>query len=536
MKKIFKAFFLVIFLLLFSALVASCSQQVKNRDLLEAERLLWQKNDSVALLLEAAESAHLSAADKQLAVLLRSFFRYGGDKPIDIEPLSQSIAFFAENGAWSRAGLGYYLRGAELVRAAQNDSAIVDLKRAEKALQQADTVADMLWGHLYYTEGTVFEQEEMNEVAFVCYQKALPYFQRCDVLYAISTFCALGRVTNHRPMRYFQKALDLADSVCDQPDLHTIVAGSIVGNAQQMPYSDLTIDFYRKLAPKYPYYNALLAEVFLGRDELDSCKRYINLLAVAGAQDYKISFLQALYLNRSGQSSEAFAVLGRAYAQLERQQYNKNRLETYKILHRFDVSEEREKSQFLTAKMAQQRAVLLAALFAVLFVLSVVVGFCIVFVQKNRAQRRRIIAEQEKELNLLRFRIECTIKMNVDTNLGKYTLEQLPANIRDIVRQTTYCGNRWKVLRDELSAVYGRFFAVLRKNYPKLTDKDILIACLLGLKFKNREIILLLWMNENTFYRRRDLLKERMNLPDPKTLDETCQSLMVAAFSGRRRR
>lgn len=126
--------------------------------------------------------------------------------------------------------------------------------------------------------------------------------------------------------------------------------------------------------------------------------------------------------------------------------------------------------------------------------------------------------------------------MNVDTNLGKYTLEQLPANIRDIVRQTTYCGNRWKVLRDELSAVYGRFFAVLRKNYPKLTDKDILMACLLGLKFKNREIILLLWMNENTFYRRRDLLKERMNLLDPKTLDETCQSLMVAAFSGRRRR
>ena len=181
MEKIFKAFFQSFFLLLFSAFFASCSQQVKNRDLLEAERLLWLKNDSAALLLEAAESAHLSAADNQLAVLLRSFFRYGSDKPIDIEPLTQSIAFFAENGAWHRAGLGYYLRGAELVRAAQNDSAIIDLKRAEKALQQADTVADMLWGHLYYTEGTLFEQEEMNEVAFVCYQKALFSAVRCAV-------------------------------------------------------------------------------------------------------------------------------------------------------------------------------------------------------------------------------------------------------------------------------------------------------------------------------------------------------------------
>ncbi len=536
MKKIFKAFFRLNFLFFFSLLLAACNQQVKNRDLLEAERLLWQKTDSAALLLEAAESAHLRVADKQLAVLLRSFFRYGGDKPVDIEPLSQSIAFFAENGSWSRAGLGYYLRGAELVREAQNDSAIVDLMRAEKALLQADTVADMLFGRLYYTEGTVFEQEEMNEVAFACYQRALPYFQRCDVLYAISTFCALGRMADHRPTRYFQQALHLADSVCKQPDLHTIVAGNIVGNAQQMAYSDLTIDFYRKLAPKYPYYNVLLAEAFLYRNELDSCKRYIDLLALAGVQDHKISFLQALYLNRSGQSSDAFAALGRAYTQLERQQYNKNRLETYRILHRFDVNEEREKNQFLTEKMAQQRAILLAVLFAVLFVLSVVVGFCVVFAQRNRAQRRRIIAEQEKELNLLRFRIECTIKMNVDTNLGKYTLEQLPTNIRDIVRQTTYCGNRWKVLRDELVAVYGRFFAVLRKNYPNLTDKDILIACLLGLKFKNREIILLLWMNENTYYRRRDLLKERMNLPDPKTLDEICQSHIAAAFSGRRRR
>lgn len=103
-----------------------------------------------------------------------------------------------------------------------------------------------------------------------------------------------------------------------------------------------------------------------------------------------------MYLNRSGQSSEAFAALGRAYAQLERQQYNKNRLETYRILHRFDANEEREKSQFLTAKMAQQRAVLLAALFAVLFVLSVVVGFCIVFVQKNRRSGGGLLPNRRK--------------------------------------------------------------------------------------------------------------------------------------------
>ncbi len=91
-------------------------------------------------------------------------------------------------------------------------------------------------------------------------------------------------------------------------------------------------------------------------------------------------------------------------------------------------------------------------------------------------------------------------------------------------------------MHDELSAAYGRFFAMLRKNYPNLTDKDILIACLLGLDFKNREIILLLWMNENTFYRRRDLLKERMNLPRSQALNEKCQEMMSAAFSWLRKR
>ncbi len=63
-----------------------------------------------------------------------------------------------------------------------------------------------------------------------------------------------------------------------------------------------------------------------------------------------------------------------------------------------------------------------------------------------------------------------------------------------------------------------------------------MIACLLGLDFKNREIILLLWMNENTFYRRRDLLKERMNLPRSQALNEKCQEMMSAAFSWLRKR
>ncbi len=478
----------------------------------------------------------MNMADEHLEALLRSFFRYCGDKPVAIERLSLSLAFFEEEEAWGRVGLGYYVLGAELVRVAQNDSAIVALKRAERALQQADTVADMLWGQLYYADGTVFEQDGIREVALAYYRKALPYFRRCNTLYAISTLCAMGRVATDRPARYFQQALELTDSVSGQHNLYALVAGNIASDAQQVPYSDLTIDFYRKLAPKFPYYNVLLAEAFLGRNELDSCKHYIDLLALAGVPDYKISFQQALYLNRRGQSSDAFAALCCAYAQLERQQYNKNRLETYRLLRRFDVNEEREKNQFLTRQFAGQRAVLLVALSVVLFVLSVVVGLCVVFVQKNRAQRRRIIAEQEKELNLLCFRIECTIKMNVDTNLGKYTLAQLPANIRDIVNQTTYCGMRWKVLHDELSAAYGRFFAMLRKNYPNLTDKDILIACLLGLDFKNREIILLLWMNENTFYRRRDLLKERMNLPRSQALNEKCQEMMSAAFSWLRKR
>ena len=530
MYKIFKLFLVGNFVAYFLVLLCSCVRHAENENVLRAEHYLWQNRDSALLLLTKTESERLCAADEHVATMLRAFFNYCGDRPIDLESLSQTITFFMENEAWNRAGLGYYIRGSEYIRLLQNDSAIMDLKCAEKVLQMADTVPDMQWGQLYYAEGTIFEQEGMGEVAFACYDKALLYFKRCNALYVINTLCALGRVATDNPVDYFRQALAVADSVGSQVDVLPLVAGYIAGDACQLPCSDMTLDFYRALAPKYPYYTALLAEAFLCRGELDSCKYYTDVFAEVvdhyAWQSSKLDFLRASYLARCTRTEEAFELLRNAYIRLERQQFDNNRLETYKILRRFDVREEKEKNHLLSVEMQHQRAVFLAALFAVLFCLSVTMGVCVVFYQRNKLQRQTIASEREKAVNLLRFKIECTIKMNVDTNLGKYTLEQLPQNVRDIVCQTTYCGDRWKVLRNELSAVYGRFFETLHNIYPNLTDKDVLIACLLGLEFKNREIILLLWMNESTFYRRRDLLKERMNLPPMQKLDAVCRNVM----------
>lgn len=533
MRKIFNLCLVCAFVAFFFVLTCSCGRRIMNDDLLRAEQYLWHKRDSALWLLTQAEAEGLNADEQHLAVLLQSFFRYCGDKSVEVDPLSQSITAFVAQQAWNRAGLGYYVRGAEYIRLMQNDSAIMDFRRAEKVLQMADTVPDMQWGQLYYAEGTIFEQADMNEVAVACYQKALSYFQRCNALYVINTYCALGRVAVDKSPLYVRQALALADSISGQADVCHLVAGQIAGDVpRHLTYSDMSVELYRGLAPKYPYYTALLAESFLCRGELDSCKHYIDLFSDVvdkyAWQSSKLDFVRALYLERCARETEAFALLKNAYVRLEQQQSDQNRLETYRILRRFDVNEEKAKNQLLSVEMKRQRAAFLAALFAILFGLSVAVGLCIVFYQNNKLQRQMIIAEREKAVNLLRFRIECTIKMNVDTNLGKYTLEQLPQNVCDIVCQTTYCGERWQVLRDELSAVYGQFFATLRMMYPNLTDKDILIACLLGLRFKNREIILLLWMNESTFYRRRDLLKERMNLPPEQKLDAVCRQIMDA--------
>lgn len=69
----------------------------------------------------------------------------------------------------------------------------------------------------------------------------------------------------------------------------------------------------------------------------------------------------------------------------------------------------------------------------------------------------------------------------------------------------------------------------LRRQFPALTDADVQVLLLLGMKIDNQDILLLLDMSKRTYYKRRQLIAKRMNIATEK-LDETAQNLFHPTY------
>ena len=63
----------------------------------------------------------------------------------------------------------------------------------------------------------------------------------------------------------------------------------------------------------------------------------------------------------------------------------------------------------------------------------------------------------------------------------------------------------------ELQQIFGDKINVVRLQYPALTDLDMQVLILLGLGVENHDILMLTDMSKRTYYKRRQLIAQRMN-------------------------
>ena len=77
---------------------------------------------------------------------------------------------------------------------------------------------------------------------------------------------------------------------------------------------------------------------------------------------------------------------------------------------------------------------------------------------------------------------------------------------------------------EQLMHSHEERIASLRRQFPALTDVDVQVLLLLGMRIDNQDILLLLDMSKRTYYKRRQLIAKRMNIATEK-LDETAQTL-----------
>lgn len=106
-------------------------------------------------------------------------------------------------------------------------------------------------------------------------------------------------------------------------------------------------------------------------------------------------------------------------------------------------------------------------------------------------------------------------------------LHQREENIRyqQLLSQLKKNDNKSIALND-LQILFGDKMNLIRQQYPQLTDLDIQVLMLIGLGVSNHEILLITDMSKRTYYKRRQLIAQRMNTIASQ-LDQTAQQLLT---------
>lgn len=85
--------------------------------------------------------------------------------------------------------------------------------------------------------------------------------------------------------------------------------------------------------------------------------------------------------------------------------------------------------------------------------------------------------------------------------------------IRILLSQSNSNDNHYlATLRAYIAQLYPKHYAIISNLFPALTDIDWSTILLLKLSFTNEEIVLLLNMSKRTYYKRRQIIAQRMHI------------------------
>ena len=96
----------------------------------------------------------------------------------------------------------------------------------------------------------------------------------------------------------------------------------------------------------------------------------------------------------------------------------------------------------------------------------------------------------------------------------------------DLVAKYIYHQQGIEELSTELFSIYQKPINTVKKQYPDLTELDLLVICLLGIGMDNVEICSLLRMEKRTLYRRRQLIAQRIGLSSSTALEEFAKNML----------
>ncbi len=156
-----------------------------------------------------------------------------------------------------------------------------------------------------------------------------------------------------------------------------------------------------------------------------------------------------------------------------------------------------------------------------LFMMYVGIQYGIIRRKLETQELQRKLAEAETE----EWREKMLDKVKEKIALTEEARDRMTRG-EDLVAKYIYHQQGIEELSTELFSIYQKPINTVKKQYPDLTELDLLVICLLGIGMDNVEVCSILRMEKRTLYRRRQLIAQRIGLSSSTALEEFAKNML----------
>ena len=158
-----------------------------------------------------------------------------------------------------------------------------------------------------------------------------------------------------------------------------------------------------------------------------------------------------------------------------------------------------------------------------MLILMIIGGFQINIINRklDTQELQRKLAEAESE----EWREKMLDKVKEKIALTEEARDRMTRG-EDLVAKYIYHQQGIEELSTELFSIYQKPINTVKKQYPDLTELDLLVICLLGIGMDNVEVCSILRMEKRTLYRRRQLIAQRIGLTSSTALEEFAKNML----------
>jgi len=520
-------------LLAIGLFLISCQKDyTHNQLILQAESLMDVSPEKAEKLLKSIpDPAALSKSDYAAWCLHYTLALYKLDSTILSDSLIRiSIHYYEGTSMYKHSGLSYYLLGYIYENQKKNEDAMQALKQAEEILQKTD--AYNLIGLVYYQMGYLYSLNEVFDQSLICFRRSQHYFQRAgnfkNEAYA---FRELANSTDYSKgntdsvLYYFHRGQLLSLQASDTANYHDIsysLATALINNGRELQKAkQYLLSAYRFDNHSAYYYNKL-SVVYSKLNRSDSAMFFFQraLPDTVTLSDKVSTFFSGAYAEKTkGNYKKAFEYLALYDKYRNLVIVENKRDELYKIDKRYSLIEKIKENDNL--KISNRNKIIFISILLVL-VLIVLLEMMIVNNSRKKEhaaselEKQKLLSEIEQKrillLNKLETRINSTLQFrNLKGKLstGNVTHDSF---MDEMLKQSVMNESEWQSYIDEVDIIFNKQLKELSDRFTSITSSDKIVMALILLQLDITDSCTILGLNKNTMYRRRNTIKERLEL------------------------